>query len=183
MLPGGAALQTLREARTGAWSDINTTSATEQQTRHWQTLWLDHGTDPADAAYLYLLMPGASRRTVAARAADGHWLTVLANTAAVQAVAVRSLGLTAANFWQPGTAGRLSSTGPASALVREGRSTTAVRVSGPDRSGTPFEVVWDRPVREVVSADPGIEVRATGRRLVLGVDPGTAGATLRCDVR
>ncbi|RPK42572.1 Xanthan lyase precursor [Streptomyces sp. ADI92-24] len=183
VLPGGAALHTLREARTGAWSDINTTSSAERRTRHWQTLWLDHGTDPADAGYLYLLMPGASRRTVAARAADRHWLTVLANTAAVQAVAVRSLGLTAANFWQPGAAGRLSSTGAASVLLREGRGTTTIRISGPDRSGSPFEVVWNRPVREAVPADPGIEVRATGRRLVLGVDPGTAGATLRCDLR
>ncbi|WP_413252938.1 polysaccharide lyase beta-sandwich domain-containing protein [Streptomyces brevispora] len=183
VLPGGAALHTLREARTGAWSDINTTSSTERRTRHWQTLWLDHGTDPSDAGYLYLLMPGVSRRTVAARAADRHWLTVLANTAAVQAVAVRPLGLTAANFWQPGEAGRLASTGPASVLVREVRGATTIRISGPDRSGNPFEVVWDRPVREAVPVDPGIEVRATGRRLVLGVDPGTAGATLRCDLR
>ncbi|TWG05892.1 polysaccharide lyase family 8-like protein [Streptomyces brevispora] len=108
---------------------------------------------------------------------------MLANTAAVQAVAVRPPGLTAADFWQPGQAGRLASTGPASVLVREVRGATTIRISGPDRSGNPFEVVWDRPVevvwdrpvRGAVPVDPGIEVRATGRRLVLGVDPGTAG--------
>ncbi len=183
VLPGGAELRTLREARTGAWSDINTTSSTERRTRNWQTLWLDHGTDPTDAGYLYLLMPGASRRALAARAADRHWLTVLANTAERQGVAVRSLGLTAANFWQPGTAGPLSAGAPSAVLVREGRHSTTVCVSGPDRSGAPVDVVWARPVREVVSADPGIEVLATGRRLVLRVDPGTAGASLRCEVR
>ncbi|MGW1191645.1 polysaccharide lyase 8 family protein [Streptomyces sp. NPDC002559] len=183
VLPGGADLRTLREDRTGAWSDINTTSSTERRTRRYQTLWLDHGTDPVAAGHVYLLMPGASRRAVTERAADGGWLTVLANTATAQAVEVRALGLTAANFWRAGTAGPLSATAPASVLVRRRRGTTTLCVSGPDRSGTPVELVWDRPVREVVSADPGIEVRATGRSLVLRVDPGTAGVTLRCDIR
>ncbi|MFF8917022.1 polysaccharide lyase 8 family protein [Streptomyces sp. NPDC015032] len=183
VFPGGADLHTLREDRTGAWSDINTTSSTERQTRRYQTLWLDHGTDPVDAGHVYLLMPGASRRTVTARAADRQWLTVLANTAAAQAVAVRSPGVTAANFWQPGAAGPLSVTAPASVLVREVRGTTTVCVSGPDRTGAPVDLVWERPVREVVSADPGIEVRSTGRRLVLRAEPGTEGRTLRCDVR
>ncbi|MFE1404406.1 polysaccharide lyase 8 family protein [Streptomyces sp. NPDC058770] len=184
VFPGGVTgLRTLREDRTGAWSDINTTSSTERRTRRYQTLWLDHGTDPVDADYAYLLMPGASRRAVTARAADRRWVTVHANTAAAQAVSVRSLGVTAANFWQPGEAGPLSVTAPASVLVREHGRTMTVCVSGPDRSGAPVDVVWERPAHRVVSADPGIEVLATGRRLVLRVRPGTDGRTLRCDVR
>ena len=184
VFPGGAAgLRTLREDRTGAWSDINTTSSTERRTRRYQTLWIDHGTDPADAGYAYLLMPGASRSAVTSRAANPKWLTVHANTAAVQAVSVRSLGVTAANFWQPGEAGPLSVTAPASVLVRERGRTMTVCVSAPDRAGTPVDVVWERPVHQIVSADPGIEVLATGKRLVLRVRPGTAGTTLRCEVR
>ncbi|MGP3634787.1 polysaccharide lyase 8 family protein [Streptomyces sp. 24-1644] len=183
VFPGGAALRTLREDRTGAWSDINTTSTTERRTRRYQTLWLDHGTDPVDARYAYLLMPGASRRTVTARAADGDWLRVLANTSAVQAVAIGSLGVTAANFWQAGTAGPLTVSAPASVLVRTGRRSTTLCVSGPDRTGGPVDLVWSRPAREVVAAGPGIEVRATGRSLVLRVWPGVAGGTLRCEVR
>ncbi|MFD3653165.1 polysaccharide lyase 8 family protein [Streptomyces sp. NPDC058620] len=183
VFPGGAALRTLREDRTGSWSDINTTSTTERRTRRYQTLWLDHGTDPVDARYAYLLMPGASRRTVTARAADGDWLRVLANTSAVQAVAIGSLGVTAANFWQAGTAGPLTVSAPASVLVRTGRRSTTLCVSGPDRTGAPVDLVWNRPAREVVAAGPGIEVRATGRSLVLRVSPGVAGGTLRCEVR
>ena len=183
VFPGGADLRTLREDRTGSWSDINTTSTTERRTRRYQTLWLDHGTDPVDARYAYLLMPGASRRTVAARAADGDWLKTLSNTSAVQAVAIPSLGVTAANFWQAGTAGPLTVSAPASVLVRTERRSTTLCVSGPDRTGAPVDVTWNRPVREVVAADPGIEVRATGRSLVLRVSPGTAGTTLRCEVR
>lgn len=153
--------RTLREDRTGAWSDINTGSTTERRTRRWQTLWLDHGTDPADASYAYALLPGASRRTVARRAADRRWLSILANDATRQAVAVPSLGLTAANFWQPGTAGPLAASAGASVLtVRRGRTATLC-VSEPPRTGEPLEITWDRPVRRVVRADETVEVLAT----------------------
>ncbi|QGV82553.1 polysaccharide lyase 8 family protein [Streptomyces ficellus] len=183
VFPGGAAgLRTLREDRTGAWRDINTTSTTERRTRRYQTLWLDHGTDPADASYAYLLMPGAARRTVAARAYDPHWLEVLDNTAAAQAVTVPSLGLTAANLWRPGTVGPLTASAPASVLVRRRGRTVTVRASEPPRTGRPLEITWHHRVRRVVAHDPSVEVLATGRLLRLRIAPGTAGAGHGCTV-
>lgn len=179
---GTKPLRTLREDRTGAWSDINTTSSTERVTRRYQTLWLDHGTDPADASYVYLLMPGASCRTLAARARDEYWLEILANTRACQAVSVRSLGLTAANFWQPGTVGRLTSTAEASALVRSNRRTATLHISEPPRTGAPVEITWNHPVRKVTSKDASVEVLATGPSLRLRIAAGTAGATQHCEV-
>ncbi|MFE4055786.1 polysaccharide lyase 8 family protein [Streptomyces sp. NPDC059096] len=183
VLPGGARVQTLAEARTGAWSDINTTSSPERRTRHYRSLWLDHGTDPVAASYSYLLMPGASRRAVAARAADPHWLEILDNTADRQAVAVRSLGCVAANFWRPGTAGPLTATAPASVLAVERGRTATLHIGEPSRTGEPLEIVWDgphRPVRRVTSHDPSVEVLTAGRTVRLRVTPGTAGATQGC---
>ncbi|MBD0421005.1 polysaccharide lyase 8 family protein [Streptomyces sp. TRM S81-3] len=175
-------LRTLREDRTGAWSDINATSTTERRTRRWQTLWLDHGTDPVDAGYVYVLMPGASRRAVARRAADRRWMSVLANDARRQAVAVPALGLTAANFWQAGTAGPLTATAGASVLVRRRGRTATLCVSEPPRTGEPLEIVWDHPVRGTVRADETVEILATGRRLRLRVTPGTVCTTHECEV-
>ncbi|MFF2203724.1 polysaccharide lyase 8 family protein [Streptomyces sp. NPDC058145] len=182
LLPSGGVLRTLREDRTGAWSDINTTSTDERRTRRWQTLWLDHGTDPADAAYVYVLMPGADRGEVAARAADRHWLRVLANDARRQAVAVPSLGLTAVNFWEAGTAGGLSAAAGASVLVRRRGRRATLWISEPPRTGVPLEIVWDRPVRSVVHADDTVEILAADRRLRLRVTPGMACATHQCEV-
>ncbi|WP_329115521.1 polysaccharide lyase 8 family protein [Streptomyces sp. NBC_01353] len=179
---GTANLRTLREDRTGAWSDINTTSSTVTRTRTYQTLWLDHGTDPAGASYAYLLMPGASRRTLAARAADEDWLEILDNTADRQAVAVPSLGLTAANLWRAGTVERLTVTAPASVLVRRRRSVLDLRISEPQRTGRPLELVWNQPVRRVIGHDPSVEVLATGRSLRLRITPGTAGITCHAQV-
>jgi hyaluronate lyase len=181
IVPQGG-LRTLREDRTGAWSDINTTSTTERRTRRWQTLWLDHGTDPADAGYVYTVMPGASRATVARRATDRRWLTVLANDARRQAVTVPSLGLTAATFWQAGTAGPLTTTAGASVLVRRRGRTATLCVSEPPRTGEPLEIIWDHPVRAVPRADETVEILATGRRLHLRVTPGMVCATHECEV-
>ncbi|GHB66617.1 lyase [Streptomyces viridiviolaceus] len=175
-------LRALREDRTGAWSDINTTSTTERRTRRWQTLWLDHGTDPTDAGYVYVLMPGASRRTVARRAADRRWLSVLANDAGCQAVAVPALGLTAANFWRAGTAGPLTTTAGASVLVRRRGRTATLCVSEPPRTGQPLEIVWDHPVRGALRSDETVEILATGRRLRLRVTPGVVCGTHECEV-
>ncbi|MFD5453378.1 polysaccharide lyase 8 family protein [Streptomyces sp. NPDC127100] len=181
VVPDGP-LHTLREDRTGAWSDINTTSTSERRTRRWQTLWLDHGTDPDDAGYVYVLMPGASRRAVARRAADRGWMTVLANDDLCQALAVPSLGVTAANFWRSGTAGPLTATAGASVLVRRRGRTATLCVSEPPRTGAPLEIVWDHPVGGVVRADESVEILATGRRLSLRVTPGVVCTTHECEV-
>ncbi|MFG2893035.1 polysaccharide lyase 8 family protein [Streptomyces sp. NPDC048248] len=195
VFPGGAPLKALREARTGSWHDINTGSSPEPLTRRYLTLWHDHGTDPTDAGYAYLLMPGAGPRTLAARAADRHWLTLLANDGDRQAVAVASLGVIAANFWRAGSAGPLTSSGPASVLLRERRATPGgaahprghartarLCVSAPERTGDLVEITWNRPVRAVLEHDPSVAVLATGRTLRLRVTPGTGCATHSCTV-
>ncbi|MER7398722.1 polysaccharide lyase 8 family protein [Streptomyces sp. NPDC000151] len=182
VFPGGMPLRALREARTGAWRDINTGSSPDRVTRRYLTLWRDHGTDPADASYAYLLMPGAGPRTLAARAADRNWLRITANTGAVQAVEVLALGVLAANFWTAGTAGPLTASAPSSVLVRGQGRTATLCVAEPPRTGRPVEIVWDRPVREVVSAGPGVTVLETGRRLRLRIGPGKVCATHTCTV-
>ncbi|WP_030258012.1 polysaccharide lyase 8 family protein [Streptomyces violens] len=182
VFPGGMPLRALREARTGAWRDINTGSSPERVTRRYLTLWRNHGTDPADASYAYLLMPGAGPRTLAARAADRHWLRITANTGAAQAVEVLALGVTAANFWTAGTAGLLTASAPSSVLVRRRGRTATLSVAEPPRTGRPLELVWDRPVREAVSAGPGVTVLETGRRLRLRISPGKVCATHTCTV-
>ncbi|MFF8865907.1 polysaccharide lyase 8 family protein [Streptomyces sp. NPDC015139] len=182
ILPRGGELRTLREDRTGAWGDINTAATDERRTRRWQTLWLDHGTDPAAAGYLYVLLPGASRAGTAARAADPHWLSVLADDDTCQAVAVPRHGLTAATFWRAGTVGRLTvSAGAAVLVVRRGRTAT-LHVSEPPRTGEPLELVWDRPVRAVVRADDSVVVLSADRRLRVRVTPGMACSTHECEV-
>ncbi|MFG2634846.1 polysaccharide lyase 8 family protein [Streptomyces sp. NPDC048362] len=182
VLPHGGALRTLREDRTGAWSDINTGGTAQRRTRRRQTLWLDHGIDPVAARYAYVLLPGAARAETAALAADRRRLTVLANDSACQAVAVARPDLIAATFWRAGTVGELTVSAGAAVLVVRRGPTATLHVSEPPRTGEPLEIVWDHPVRAVNRADDSVEILSSGRRLRVRVTPGMACATHECEV-
>lgn len=136
VFPGGADLKALRQARTGAWVDIDngpsTSGTSTPYTRRYATLWFDHGTAPSNASYAYLLLPGASPQRTAQTAASSP-VKILANTASQQAILARALGLTAAVFFAAGTVGGAGTDGitvsaPCTVLTRtvNGRTTLAV---------------------------------------------------------
>jgi len=183
VLPAGTTVNALREARTGSWNDINTGGTTEQLTRRYLTLWFDHGTDPSGAGYDYLLMPGASAATAAARAA-APTVTVTANTAAVQAVADSASGVTAANFFSAGTAGPITVSAPCSVLIREQGGVLTVTVCDPSRTAATVRVTIARS--GYVSADPaaGVSVLSTaGQVSLLAEVGGTQGASRTVTLR
>ncbi|MDN3294295.1 polysaccharide lyase 8 family protein [Streptomyces ficellus] len=183
VFPGGATVKALRQARTGAWSDINKGAVSTPVTRRYLTLWFDHGTDPTWATYAYVLMPGATAAQTSARAADTGWLTVLANTNDQQGVRVPSLGFTGVNFWFGGTVGAVTASAPASVMIRESGDTASVCVCGPLRDGAAIEVTWRRPVSAVTSKGPSVQVISTGSALTLRVAPGTLGAVHKAVVQ
>ncbi|MFC7265916.1 polysaccharide lyase 8 family protein [Streptomyces lutosisoli] len=186
VFPGGAAFNAVREERTGAWRDINTGGSTTPLTRRYLTLWTDHGFLPTNAGYAYVLMPGASARATAHRAQDAGRLRILANTARQQGIQSPHLGVTAVNFWEPGSLGLLTASAPAAVLVREHRDGTAtVCVADPAREATALDVVWHRPVREVLSQSPAVTAARTGHglKLTFGDLTGAAGATHTLRVR
>ncbi|MFC4587766.1 polysaccharide lyase 8 family protein [Sphaerisporangium corydalis] len=159
VLPGRPSLRTARGERTGGAPPV---------TRGYVTLWLDHGTDPVAAGYVYLLLPGATLAATRARAAEPGWARVTANTARAQGVQVPSLGLTAVNFWQAGAAGGLGASAPCAVLVREhGDGTATVSVSDPRRDLADLTVTWDRPVAAVLRGHPRLTGATTGSRLSL----------------
>ncbi|GAA1973654.1 polysaccharide lyase family 8 super-sandwich domain-containing protein [Kitasatospora viridis] len=176
VFPGGASVNTKRVARTGAWSAVNTGAATTPITRDYLSLWFDHGTDPSGAGYEYQLMPGASAAAAAARAAAPN-VTVLANTAAVQAISCPSLGLTMANFFAAGTAGPLTVSAPCSVLVREQSGSMTVVVADPTRAAATVQVTVARAGYAAVSSANGVSVLGTaGQVTLLAETGGTQGA-------
>ncbi|MGW0777319.1 polysaccharide lyase 8 family protein [Streptomyces sp. NPDC002835] len=186
VFPEGADLRAVREERTGAWRDINANGPTTPVTRRWLTLLTDHGADPADASYAYVLLPGAGAAATARRAADRGWLKILANSREQQGVRAPRVGFTAVNFWAPGTVGGITASAPASVLIRENRDGTAtVVVSDPARRAAALEIVWDRAVSAVLSKPATVTSARTGDalRLTFGDLTGQAGAPQQIRVR
>lgn len=183
LFPAGGSLRVLREERTGAWRDINTGGPTTPLTRRYVTLWFDHGVDPTDATYAYAVVPGASRARTA-ELADAPGFQILANTAAVQAIRAPRLGVVAANFWQPGSIGRITVDQPCAVLVRERAGTLEVAVADPTQEGTSVTVTLDRRGYDTVEADDTVTVLSTSPTVRLRVAvTGSAGATHRATLR
>ncbi|MFI5805231.1 polysaccharide lyase 8 family protein [Streptomyces sp. NPDC051561] len=186
VFPGRTSLHTLREQRTGSWRDLNTGADTGGSTtplsRRYLTLWLDHGMSPTAASYAYTLLPGASAAATAAWQLSRP-VHIVANDAEVQAVEARRLGLTAVTFWQPGSAAGITSSGPASVLVRRRPGSLSVAVADPGRTQTTLTLRLPFAARSVVSADDTVRV-TPGRRPVLTVTVGgSRGHTHRAELR
>ncbi|MEV6107908.1 polysaccharide lyase 8 family protein [Streptomyces sp. NPDC051940] len=164
-------LRVLRENRAGTWYDINdgvdTRGTRDEVTRPYLTLWFDHGASPAGGSYSYVLLPAASAAETRAFAGSRPVVTE-ANDAIAQAVSVRSQGLTAAHFWQAGTAAGITADGPAAVVVTRRDDGIRVAVADPGRTATTVTVTLPFATGEVVSADPTVTA-VPGRRTVLTV--------------
>ncbi|SEE61642.1 polysaccharide lyase family 8 super-sandwich domain-containing protein [Ruania alba] len=109
VFPRGSQVHALREERTGSWQDIHVNGSTDPISRRYLTMWFDHGVQPDDDSYAYLLLPGGSpAQTRELAESDRADVQILENSGEVQAVRRRSLGLTAVNFWDaaPDTSNR-----------------------------------------------------------------------------
>jgi hyaluronate lyase len=168
-----------RETRSGAWNDIEqggTTGGgdTDVRSRRYATLWYDHGVSPADASYAYVLLPTATSAETSLWASNPT-LEVLANTAAVQAVA--STGVLAAHFWQAGEAGGLVCDGPASVIVTKNDTGIAVAVADPGRATTEVTIELPYAASEVIESDDTVTVETGDRpRITVNTD-GSLGTT------
>ncbi|WP_377272788.1 polysaccharide lyase 8 family protein [Peterkaempfera sp. SMS 1(5)a] len=184
VLPDGGRLRALREARTGAWADIDNGPSTGgtsiPYSNTYATLWLDHGVDPQDAGYVYLLLPGATARETA-RTADCPDVAVLANSTTVQAVHAARAQVTAANFFTAGSVAGITVSGPASVVQRRSGGRLTLAVSDPTCTQTSLTVTVDPGVRlrSGESGDAGVDVQVGGGRSVITLDlaqglPGTS---------
>ena len=173
--PGGAdGLQAALESRSGAWSDIGASRGTASPafTESYLKLWLNHGANPANASYAYVLLPNRTAGEVGLYAATPD-VVVLANNPSVQAAAKASLGVVAANFWTPGTqsAGIITVDAPSSVITRREASVFSVGISDPTQAHAgSITVKLDLAASALVRADPGVTVVQLSPAIVLEVN-------------
>ncbi|WP_127588308.1 polysaccharide lyase family 8 super-sandwich domain-containing protein [Paenibacillus koleovorans] len=186
--PGGATIKGLREARTGAWSDIDPYWASGDpaihidHTRNYVSLRFDHGTNPTNGNYAYVLLPNKTTTQVGQYAADPD-IQVIENTISAQAVKETNLNIVAANFWENKsyTVDKLTSNKKASVMTRIVGNTLEVSVSDPtqENMGT-IELDIEHNALSVLSADPRITVTRLSPSIRLSVNVnGAKGAAIK----
>lgn len=159
----------LREARTGSWAAVGASGSKQALTRNYMTMWFDHGSRPREAAYAYVLLPNKTAAETAAYSAKPD-VRIVAQNDAVHAVQELTLGITAANFWKPGTAGTLRAEQPLSATLQERNGKLEVGVSDPTQKQQSVTLVVNIPGYKPVASDSRIQVLATSPALKLKVD-------------
>jgi len=131
-----------------------------EHTRHYLTVWMDHGVDPKDASYSYIVLPGKLAQEVKEYSAHPD-VTILANNSSVQAVKETKLGITAANFWSDtgGRVGHITAHSKAAVVIREyPDGTMTVAVADPTHTQSTITVELARTAISVLSQDPTITV-------------------------
>lgn len=163
-----AGLSGERSERTGSWRNASKKGSEAPISAPWLSLILAHGSAPQDATYQYAILPGLGPEQLKAFAAKPA-LEILACTRQVHAVRDTANGLTAAVFFEAGTAGPFTADQPCAVLLREGREGAALAVADPSQSLTRLSLGVAGRFGRQLSADPGIEAVA-GTPLTLRLD-------------
>ncbi|HWN93782.1 MAG TPA: polysaccharide lyase family 8 super-sandwich domain-containing protein, partial [Methylomirabilota bacterium] len=181
--PQTSTVQALRESRSGAMSELNSRyGSTNRFTRHYLTMYFDHGTNPPGATYSYVLLPGASASAVETYAGNPD-VTVVENSSRVTAVKENKLGITAVNFWRDASnfVAGLSSDRKASVIFRSDGSVLDIGISDPTQTNeVGLNIELSMSASLVLSADAGISVLQTSPTIKLAVNSSNSlGATFR----
>lgn len=179
--PEKETVQAKREARSGRWTDLGGYNTdTSLCTANYLTLWKDHGVNPENGQYAYVLLPNQTADETASYAQDSD-TDVLRNDTQVQAVYEKNLNLLGANFWEGaaldhnGMTAYLSADAAASVMVRENDRELTLSVSDPTQENKgSINLELNRAARGVISADAGVEVVSTSPTIKLKVNVNNA---------
>lgn len=187
--PNGETVETIVEARTGQWSDLNgyTKFLDEtERTNNYATFYINHGVKPQDDQYAYAILPGMSAAETSAYAADPN-VIITGQTNDVHSVVNTELGVAAANLWTANQkAFGVSTDIPAAVMMADSEDrddSFVVSVSDPTQKASVMTVTLDRPAKAVVSKDAGITVTRLEPTVVFTVDTqGSAGRTFSMEL-
>lgn len=130
--PLGGSICALREIRTGCGKDINDNNSEDIITNNYFTLWFNHGCNPKNETYGYVILPNRTVEQVNAYDQNPK-CAILANSNKLQAVKEKNLNILAVNFWvdEKQTVGELTCSNKASVMLCESEEYIDVAVSDP----------------------------------------------------
>lgn len=168
----GVTINALREARTGAWSDIRSGASSTTITRNYVTTWFNHGANPTNDVYSYVVLPNMSANEVQAYSQTPD-ISVLVNTPDVQAVKKNSLNILGANFWTDTvqSADYITVDKKASVMSQISNGYLDISISDPTmKNSDTIEIDINQPNLTVVNLDSRITVTSSGTATHISVN-------------
>lgn len=102
VFPKGGHVVAERKSQQGNWRDINYVETDRKAQADVATIAIDHGFQPKDATYAYIVVPEATNDDILDDYAQGENISILSNTKNIQAVWRRGLGIWQMVFYGKG---------------------------------------------------------------------------------
>ncbi len=141
--PNDGLVNLTNDKQTGSWATINANRSKAEVTGKVFKLWLNHGVDPVNQSYAYVVVPGISESEMIGRKASG--INIVMNTSLLQAVVHTGLKMIQAVFYEAGNLNyqgcTLSVNQPCVVLVKamDGKNPT-VYISDPTQTLTDVNI-------------------------------------------
>ena len=171
-----------RETRTGKWSEVNinvNAGDANEVTNKYLSIAVEHGTNPTDASYSYVLLPGKTSKEMGTYA-EVNGIEILSNTEKLQAAADTVLGVSGYNFWAAGESivpeqngiTKLTSDAAVSiTMLNDGNKNIHLVISDPTQKSSTIVLRLEGAGLAAVSNDEGVTVTsdATGVTITVNV--------------
>ena len=159
------------KSQSGSWNDINSTLSTKSESGYVFSLWVDHGINPTNEGYSYIVVPGVDSEEKA-QAYDASNIEIIENSVSVQAVKNKNLKVLQVIFHQAGTLSvdnvSITVNKPCALMIKNG---TIVTLADPSQSNSVIVVT-------IVSND--IEYK---KYISLNTDTGMDGTSVTVDFK
>ena len=124
------------KSQSGSWNDINSTLSTKSESGYVFSLWVDHGINPTNEGYSYIVVPGVDSEEKA-QAYDASNIEIIENSVSVQAVKNKNLKVLQVIFHQAGTLSvdnvSITVNKPCALMIKNG---TIVTLADPSQSNS-----------------------------------------------
>jgi len=160
--PTGSDIQLVRGERAGNWRSINDSplmSVDRVLKANYLTLYFDHGINPKDATYCYVILPNKSAEQTQSYSAAPD-VTILENSDEAHGVYEKNLRITGVNFWNDTTktVGPMTSNRKSSVMMRETDTEIFVSVSEPTQRSGMVTVQIEQGVSDCLKKDENISI-------------------------
>ena len=153
-------IQVRRGQTTGSWKDVGTFEG--ESTENYLEMWVDHGQNPENASYSYVLLPETSAEETE-NYAQAPKVTILENSSEVQAVRHESLKITG------GSVDGITSDKAASVMLQETeQGTVKVSVSDPTmKNKGNIQLTFEEEIADSIQLDENVTCEKTENGAVL----------------
>ena len=150
---------------------IRTVNPDTNITENFFTLGLEHGTNPQNAKYAYVILPNFNEEETE-QYANNPGVKILSNTEDVHAVEHVNLGLKGFNFFgdKKRSVSNVTSYNPASILVKKDGDIVTIAVSDPTLSLDKMKLEVELPRPAIIEASKGVKASVSSKKTLIHID-------------